>query len=225
MRSALIVILIAAFGVAACTRDGRLPNGCGMPAPGLIISIALDLQVHDPYGRGQAIGTAVVIRGPQGTATDTGRADTLHIYDPSSSTGTYSVTFSRPYYQDLTVSNIVVTGNDQCPAVNTARVPVVLSLVPGAPPMRALVLLGGQFLDHAGEQVRLIPHFDADPGVSMALRWSSSDTTLVTVDANGVVTAKCVKDGGTAKVTATSLFDGTTSASALLGVAPSSSCP
>jgi len=225
MRSWLLVIVASIIGIAACTKDGRLPNNCGMPAPGLIISIALDLQVRDSYGRGQAIGTTVVIRGPGATQTDTGFADTLHIYDQSSSSGTYGVTFSRPYYQDLTVSNIAVTAYDDCPAVKTATVPVVLRLAPGAPPMRALVLLGGQFLDHAGEQAHLLPHFDADPGVSTALRWSSGDTTLATVDANGVVTAKCVKVGGTVKVTATSLFDGTTSASALMGVAPASSCP
>jgi len=226
MRNWLLLAAMAAVGlVTACTHDGRFPNECGMPAPGLYITFALDIQVRDPYGRGQAVGTTVVINGPHGTETDTGRADTLHIRDASGSTGTYSVTLSRPYYEDRTVSNIVVTANGDCPFLNTATVPVVLNLAPAAPAMRALILLGGQFLDHAGEQAQLIPHFDADPGVSTALRWSSSDTALVTVDANGLVTAKCVKDGGTATVTATSLYDGTTSGSALLGVAPTASCP
>lgn len=226
MRSWFVGAVATALGIAACTHDGRMPNGCGMPMidPGFIISIALDLQIRDSYGRGQAIGTTVVIRGPSGSQTQVGSNDTLNIYDASNTSGLYSVIFSRPYYQDLTIDNIVVTGNEQCGTVNTAKVPVVLHLAPGAPPLRSLILLGGQLLDHPGAQAQLIPYFDADPGVSTALKWSVSDTTIATVDANGLVTAKCVKDGGTVKVTATSLFDSTKSGTAAIGVTPATSC-
>lgn len=133
------------------------------------------------------------------------------------------MTVSRPYYLDATIPNVAVTPNG-CYMTQT-KVPVTLQLAPGVPALRALIIVGADFLDGPGAQVHLVPHFDADPSVSQAVTWQVSDTTLARVDTNGVVTATCARSGGTVKVTATAIADGTTSAFVSLGVAPSSSCP
>lgn len=46
---------------------------------------------------------------------------------------------------------------------------------------------------------------DAAPGVSRAVRWSSSDTTVATVSADGVVRSQCRRTPGEATITATSV--------------------
>ena len=211
--------------IAACSgaTGENNDNDCQPRVFGVVVfSPGIVLQVRDPFGRGQAIGTTAVIRRADGSTDQSFVHDTLNIDGVSNETGTFSATLSRPYYLDATVPNIKVTPNG-C-AVNTATVPVIMQLVPNAPPLRSLILLGADFLYQPGVQVHLVPHFDANPDVSTAVTWTVSDTTLATVDANGVVTAKCKKDGGTVKVTATSVADGTTSAFVNIGVA-GAACP
>src|SRR5690348_1463148 len=220
-RVILGAICFAAM-IVDCSHDGTTGqnnNDCQPQVFGVAVyASGIVLQVRDPFGRGQAIGTTAVIRRSDGSTDQSFVRDTLNIEGAGNQTGTFSATVSRPYYLDATVTDIKVTANG-C-GVNTATVPVTLSLAPGAPPLRSLILLGADFLYAPGVQVHLVPHFDANPDVSTAVTWTVSDSSLATVDANGVVTAKCTKDGGTEKVTATAAFDGTTSASVSLGVAP-----
>jgi hypothetical protein len=219
--------ICVAIVIAACRHDATGNNNdCQPLVAGVIIyPPGVDLQVRDPFGRGQAIGTTAVIRAADG-GTDQGLVqDTLDIVGESNRAGTFTATISRPYYRDLTITNIKATPTPNGCSVNTAKVPATLQLAPGAPPLRALLLLGADFLYQPGVQVHLVPHFDADPNVSTAVTWQVSDATLATVDANGVVTANCSKAGGTVKVTATAAYDGTTSAFVNIGVAPAASCP
>ena len=216
----VVAVLVACGGATGENNN----NDCQPLVFGVIVyPPGIVLQVRDPFGRGQAIGTTAVFR-RSGGGTDQGFVqDTLKIVNTSNQTGTFTATVSRPYYRDATVSNIQVVPNG-C-SVKTAVVPVTLQLAPNAPPLRALVLLGADNLYAPGVQVHLVPHFDANPDVSTAVTWTVSDASLVTVDANGVVTAKCTKDGGTVKVTATAVADGTTSAFVNIGVAGSATCP
>jgi hypothetical protein len=214
---------IAACGHAGTTGENN-NSDCQPKVWGIIIyPDGVDLQVRDPFGRGQAIGTTVVFRASDGGTQQGFAKDTLHIGGENNRTGTFSATISRPYYRDQTIRNIKSTPNG-C-SVNTAEVPVTLQLAPGAPPLRSLIILGADGLYAPGVQVHLVPHLDANPDVSTAVTWTVSDATLASVDANGVVTAKCSKDGGTVKVTATAVYDGTTSAFVNMGVAPAANCP
>jgi hypothetical protein len=216
--------MIAAAVVAACSSDGTTVGGCNMPAPGVIVQVpGIDIQVRDPFGRGQAVGTTVVVRRSDNTTFGSSVHDTLDIYSAFNVAGSFTVTLSRPYYQDATFSNIAVTPNG-C-VVNTVKVPVTLQLAPGAPALRSLIIIGAEFLAQPGVQAHLVPHFDADPSVSTAVTWQVSDATLATIDTNGVLTAKCSKSGGTVAVTATAVADGSTHASVTISVAPAASCP
>ena len=219
------IALGAACVVAACSSDDAVVNGgCQGRLPGVLVQVAgIDLKVRDPFGRGQAVGTTAIVHSGSGIDQQAFVRDTLNIEGAFNEVGTFSVTVTRPFYLDATIANVRVTPNG-C-VVNTTTVPVALQLAPGAPALRALTIVGGAFLDHVGAQATLLPYFDANPDVSTAVTWQVNDATLASVDANGVVTAKCTKSGGTVKVTATATADGTTSASASIGVAPAASCP
>jgi hypothetical protein len=209
--------------VASCGGDKPTAN-CGQPVLGVIIfAPGIDLLVRDPFGRGQAIGTSATIRGSDGTTDQTRAEDTLHLVSEANRTGTFTVTVTRPYYRDATITNVKVTPNGCFP--NTTTVPVTLQLAAGAPSLRAMILLGQQFLDAPGAQAHLVTHFDANPDVSTAVTWDVNSPTLASVDANGIVTAKCTTTGGTVTVMATSLVDPSITSSVNLGVAPAASCP
>lgn len=216
--------VIAAI-TAACSGSGVQPrHGCmSMDAPGAIIAVpGIDLQVRDTYGQGEAIGTTAAIKRSSGEMMAPSIMDTVHIYAAFDISGDFSITLSRPYYQDLTIPKVTVTPNG-C-VVNTTEVPVTLQLAPGAPPLRALAVAGAAYLGEPHAQVQLVAHFDADPGVSRAVTWVVSDTNLATVDANGLVTARCPRAGGTVKVTATSVATPAVSGDASMSVGPVTSC-
>ena len=231
-KSLVAVSLLSGLAAVACSADsaptpGCLREGVGPGAvPGVVIQgPALDIQVHDPFGRGQAIGTTAVVRRNDGALAPANLQDTLNILAVYGLEGTFSVTLSRPYYQDVTIASVTVSFTADGCLNATTKLPVTLQLAPGAPALRAITILGAEFLDHAGAQARLIPHFDANPGVSTAVTWQVSDTTLATADANGVVTARCTKSGGTVTVTAASVVDPSITSSVNMGVAPSAACP
>ena len=225
------VLSIVGVAVVACSADktspgpGCLHAGVGPGAvPGVVVQgPGIDLEVRDPFGRGQAIGTSAVVRRTDGSVAPANVQDTLNILSVYDIDGTFSVTLTRPYYKDATISPVVVTfTSDGC--LKVTKIPVTLQLAPGAPPLRAITILGADFLDHPGAQAQLAAHFDADPGVSTAVTWQVSDTALATVDANGVVTAKCTKSGGTVKVTVSSVVDPSVTSSVNMSVAPATSC-
>jgi hypothetical protein len=225
------VLLIVSGAVVACSADNTRSPGCvhagvGPGAvPGVVVQgPGIDFQVRDPFGRGQAIGTTAVVRRSDGSLASVNVQDTLNILSVYGLEGTFSVTLTRPYYKDTTVSNLVVALTpDGC--IEVTKLPVTLQLAPGAPPLRAITILGADFLDQPGAQAHLVPHFDANPDVSTAVTWQVSDTTLAAVDANGLVTAKCSKSGGTVKVTVSSIVDPSITSSVNMSVAPTASCP
>jgi hypothetical protein len=217
------VVVIAV--IAACSASDLDPSGaCEYDGPPgvLVAAPGIDLQVKDQYGQGEAIGTTVDVTGPTGSL-QSNITDTLHIFTAYGVSGDFTVTLHRQYYQDLTISKISVV-----PAgclVATTHVPVTLQLAAGAPPLRALSVEGREYLGAPRAQAQLVAHFDADPSVSRQVTWTVSDTSLATIDANGVITAKCPNAGGTVTATATTVATPKLSADATMGVAPAQSCP
>ena len=225
-RTTIALLLCAAFALTGCAHSDTTTPDCRQPIiTGVIILLPpITLQVRDPFGHGQAFGTTAVARrvGDSGTSQAIG-SDTLDLLAGSNVTGTFSVTLTRPYYQATTISGIQVTTKG-C-SLNRVTVPVTMQLEPGAPPLRNMIIVGQAFLGAPGAQAHLSPYFDADPSVSRAVTWHVDNSTLATVDASGVVTAKCSTTGGTVTATATSAYDTTVTASVQMGVAPVASCP
>ena len=226
VRATICLMSCAAAGVLACTHSDTTPMDCRQPiVVGVIIFLPpITLQVRDPYGHGQAFGTtAVARRAGDTTSWQAIGSDTLDVRAGPDLTGTYSVTLTRPYYQQTTISGIQVA--EKGCSLGIVTVPVTMQLQPGAPPLRSMMIVGQVFLTGPGVQGHLAPYFDADPSVTRAVTWHVSDTTLATIDPSGVITAQCSKSGGTVTATATSVYDTTVTASVQMGVAPAASCP
>ena len=124
----VIAAICIAVAIAACGHQAtgdNTNNECQPKVWGLIIyPNGVDLQVRDPFGRGQAIGTTVVIRASDGS-TEQGRVqDTLHIVGEYNRAGTFTATISRPYYRSRTISNIHAAPTPDGCSVNTAEVPL-----------------------------------------------------------------------------------------------------
>ena len=219
--------VVIAASVAACSgTDMQPPTGCEtMAFPGVLVAVpGIDLQVRDTYGQGEAIGTTATVTRAGSEPMQVNIADTLHIYSAYDVTGDFSVQLSRPYYQSVTIAKVTVTP-DGC-LVNTTAVPVTMQLVSGAPPLRAVAVAGATYLGEARAQAHLVAQFDADPNVSRAVTWQVNDTTLVTIDGSGTLTAKCPNPGGTAWATATSVVNPSVSGrSPSMSVAPFTTCP
>ena len=219
------VIILAGLAAGCSGRDQDIRSTCGDPSvPGVVVQPpGIDLQIRDPYGVGQALGTTATVTRGTAAPERTEVRDTLDILAAFNVSGTFTVRVSRPFYKDAAISPIIVL-----PAgcgVRTTVVPVNLELATGAPPLRAIAVIGGDFLYAPGVQVHLKAHFDADPQVSRAVTWSVSDATLASIDANGVVTAKCSRTGGSVVVTAKTVADPAVTASTTLGVGTAQSCP
>src|SRR5689334_214895 len=166
------VLFIGGTAVAACSGSsadrtptpGCLRAGVGPGAvPGVVtVGPGLDLQVRDPFGRGQAIGTTAIVQRTDGAVAPANVQDTLNILSVYGVEGTFNVTLTRPFYRDTTIPSVAVSfTQDGC--LNETKIPVALQIAAGAPSLRAIAILGAEFLDQAGARAQLVAHFDADP--------------------------------------------------------------
>jgi len=221
----VVAVLSVAVGVlvmtAACGGDDRDP--CLPSAPGVVVyRSGIDLVVRDASGRGEAIGdTSITYRGADSTIAI--GSDTLHLPAGFVIPGTYSVRVKRSYYKDAVMPNVTVAA-DRCGGPVTQQVPVTLQLVPGAPPLRSVAVLGDGFLPSPGATSQLVARFDADPSVPTTVSWRLSDSSVATIDASGLLTAKCTTKILADTVTAVATADTTVRARALFRVASQASC-
>ena len=219
----------AAVALAACDNDSKRSDACiDITLPGMVIQVpGLDVAIRDSLGRGQALGTTVVVRpatGAPDSAVSTGR-DTVHVLAGFAAAGTYGVTVHKPFYRDATFPSVSVNAGE-CAGAITANVPVTLRLVAGAPPVRSVGILGGEvFLVLPTDTATLTAVVDADPGLTTVVTWHSADTTLAMVASSGLVSARCSRVGGTDTVTAVSVADTAVRAKRLVVVAKQPSCP
>ena len=221
LRHFSIAVLIAVAISACSSEDPRVLDCAGAALP---FAPGIDLQVRDPYGVAQAIGTnAVVTRSTGETVYSDNYDDTLNVYSAINVPGTFSVTLTRSSYQPFTLGNIIVVP-DGC-TVKRTTVPVTLQLAPGAPALRSIALVSVLLPNNPDNSFQLLAHFDADPAVPRTVTWTSSDTTMATVDTNGIVISKCAKTRGTATITATSTVDSSIRASTPVAAMPAASCP
>jgi hypothetical protein len=147
---------------------------------------------------------------------DQSYGDTLHILAAQDRGGrTYDIRVSKPYYKDATIKGVktrgggCVTGHENPPV--TMTIPVVLELLPDAPPIRSLhvsrhhILLDRTYT----ETFAFKPYVDADPGVSRAVTWSlTGDTASVAFDkVTGTLKYRCLPNSGYLWVFARSVVD------------------
>jgi len=221
-RVFVAVALVIAAALTACDHDTSKLSCFDMSAPGVIVyNTGIDLLVRDKFGRGEALGTTVTVHQSSDSLVTTG-TDTLHVNAGYTNAGTFSVHVSRPFYRDTVLTNVVVQAGD-C-SVLTTHVALTLQLAAGSPAIRAIAILGADFLVNPGEQRHLTARFDADPNVPTTVIWRLSDAALAQIDNDGVVTAKCSLAGGTETVAAIATADTTARGSARFGVQKQTTC-
>jgi len=131
-----------------------------------------------------------------------------------------TVRVDKPWYHTVVLPDVPVKV-DWCGVVVTTHVPVQLTLLQDAPAIRSLyvgrrgVFATGRYKSHLGAVL------DAMPGISDSVRWSSSDTTVAVVDAQGVMTTRCRKTYREAFIRATLMADTTIRDSLVMGAGPS----
>ena len=221
----LISALGAVVAVIACGGDKQTPAGtCGtLTAPGVVIAPAgIEAVLRTNQGQPAAVGASMTAIGSTGTPLAGYVVDSLTM-DANVGAGTYSVRIAKPGYRDTTLANVVVQLG-QCNHVQTTKLSIALQPLTGAASVRSVGVAGAEFLATPGSRVKLVVFVDADSGISRAVAWRLSDTTMATVDQSGVVTAKCSAHGGSERATATSVSNGAVSGSVSFGIGASGSC-
>lgn len=214
--------LLGSLVLGACDHEPATNSCFDTHLPGVVVyRPGIDVVVRDPFGRGEALGTTVVVHNGPDSVLTTG-IDTLHVSAGYQFAGTFSVRVSRPFYRDTILANVVVNASD-C-SVSIVQLPLTLQLAAGAPALRSVDVFGADFLSTPGQQRQLSARFDANPGVPTTVLWRVSDATLAQISASGLVTAKCSTAGGTETVTAVATADTTVRGSARFSVQAQTAC-
>jgi hypothetical protein len=104
--------------------------------------------------------------------------------------GVYTVQVTKPYYQPVTIQNVVVPGYS-CGAVRPVKVPVTLQPVANAPAIRGVSVDALGVSLGIGSTNQYHTYVDAVPGTDTTVTWSISDPRAATIDSTGFLTARC----------------------------------
>ncbi|HEX2077523.1 MAG TPA: hypothetical protein VHG08_07430 [Longimicrobium sp.] len=205
----LLALAVPAALLAAAACNNPLEdniNACARP-----LIMAVNVQVRDAAGRPNAIGATVVARPRSGEAdARKGYGDSLTIAAGEES-GTYDVEVTKPYHTSALVRG-VTPKQDRCGVQEPAVVPVTLTLLPGAPPVRQVVTPPhGYGFGWGGLTAQLTAFVEAAPGVSQAVTWVSRDTTVARITPEGLLTSRCRTSALGTWVVASSAVDPTRS--------------
>ncbi len=195
-----VLLLVGLLGLAACR--GREQECIGTGGPSVLV------EVRGPDGSPAAIGTKVVIR--DGTFVDSGGAwDELRVGAGERRPGRYQVEVSKPGYERVVLRDVMAPGDTVCNYAEPTDIRAIsLKLLPDAPPVLSIVVLPDVVVGLGpGNTTQFRVVVDAAPGVSRAVRWSSSDTTIATVSPSGLVTAGCLPASRDVVITAVSVAD------------------
>lgn len=209
-----------AMGLVLCL----FATACQLPVIGCagVGYYALQVNVQDPAGNPQAIGSAVNLFAGDYHETDSSTVSPLAVEAAEEGGGrTYDIQVTKQYYQDTWIRGVHTFG----PACYeghgnpTITVPAVLTLVTGAPQLRSIHVVPPQGeLDRAIGLNTVVPtvYVDADNGISRAVRWSiSGDTAAVWLEpATGILHYRCTPSSGHVILTALSVVDSTVFGSA-----------
>jgi hypothetical protein len=169
------------------------------------------VEVRDPKGRPAATGTTIVIQdGAFKDSVDGSRPRSdLHVGAGERRPGRYQVRLYKAGYKPVILQNVMAPGDEYCRYAEPTDVrKVTLELLPNAPKVRSIVVSPpGMGFGIPDDSLQLDAVVDADPDVTHDIRWTSSDTTVATVSATGVLRTKCRATTGDAVITATSMAD------------------
>ena len=182
---------------------GKACTGTGGPS--------VMVEVRDSKGRPAAIGTTTVIQdGAFKDSVDGARSlSELHVRAGERRPGRYEVRLYKPGYRPVVLRDVMAPGDEHCRYAEPTDVrKITLELLPDAPNVCSVVVLSpGMVFGLPGLEHQLRAVVDANAGVSDAVRWTSSDTTVATISAAGMLRSACRATTGQAVITATSVAD------------------
>jgi hypothetical protein len=197
---------VEVVGTFTSTRlNKRVCRGTGGPS--------VLVEMRDPWGRPAAYGTSIAVQ--QGAFRDsvdgTRAASELYVGAGQRRPGSYQVRLRKPGYRPVVLHDVEAPpkGDPGCRYAEPTDIRrVTLELLPNAPPVRSVVVLPpATLLGIPGYEQTMGAIVDATPGVSQAVRWTSSDTTVATVSASGLLRSQCRRTPGDATITAASDVD------------------
>lgn len=172
---------------------------------------AIVAEVRDQHGTPTAIGAWLTATGEGVDILGFGFGDSLELpaYAPAPFRGgQLSVEVEKPWHDVARVEQVNVPGG-ACGIESSARIEVLLNLRSDAPPVRQVVLPAARYHLGRGLSVHVPAFVETDEGISQALHWESSDSSVVSVTQSGGITAQCVDPQASAWVTARSVVDPT----------------
>jgi hypothetical protein len=192
-------------------------SACSGP-PGLLMAcpdigwFAVSAEVRDESGEPAANGATVRVTRADGFV-DERRGYGPHPVVPAAEnvTGVFDVTVTKPHHEPASVRGVRVRG-DRCgiPRRGDGHVSLRIRLLPGAPPVRQLVVPPhGIGLGDGNVTVQVTAFVEAEDGVSREAVWTSRDTSVVRATPQGRLTSACRPVWGAAWVVASSVADPT----------------
>jgi hypothetical protein len=213
LRNAVLALSSVASICAIASCDGTKPvqSSDGIECP-LIAIPALSVEIRDVNGAPAATGATVSLaranKSPDLVTPKIGYGDSLRIYiGGGGTTGSLDVYISKPYHAPVVIRGVQVPSGPCGLGAGTIRVAASVNLLPGAPPVRQIVLppygygLGGNYSS------RIIAYVEAAQGVSREVVWTSRDPAVASVSTDGVVTGQCRATAGKTWVVAASALD------------------
>lgn len=202
---ALVCAVVTAAGcaaiLAACQRS---------PAEVVCLSIggaSVVVTVRTANGAPAAFGATLVIR--DGAYADTGGPiyDALHLGAGNRRPGVYDVTVTKPWYQPVFVPHVVAAGGP-CGVESPTTLDVTLALLPGAPPVRSIVVAPPDMgFGAAGLTEQMTAYVDAAVGIDTSVTWQISDSTVAALSPTGLLRSQCRTTTDSATIEARSVAD------------------
>jgi hypothetical protein len=213
------LLLVTSVALSACEKNILSVSSCVG-----IIPDAFAVTVRDQAGAPQALGAIAKFIRASNSIPYESQGDSVIILGGYANF-TYDIQVTKAYYVDTIVHGLFTKPIDSCGDAGRVpvTVPVVLTLAPGAPPVRSVfALASGVELDRspAAQMITFTPFVDANPGLSRAVTWRiTGDTGSVTFNpANGAVGYRCLPKSGKVTVTASSVADSTVSGGASIEI-------
>ena len=211
MRRRLVAQPALAFAVVSAAVCAAIAAACD-PTPSAVVCLSIGgpsivVTVRTANGSPAAFGATLVIR--DGAFADTAGPiyDDLHLGAGDRRPGVYDVTVTKPWYQPVFVPHVVAAGGP-CGVESPATLEVTLVLLPGAPPVRSVVVASPDMAFFAaGLTAQMSTHVDADVGIDTSVTWQISDSTVASLSPTGWLRSQCRTATGSATIEARSVVD------------------
>ncbi len=198
-------------------------TSCADPICDLVLTHSVRVDVRTNSFHPAAAGARLIVTADG--VVDTGRAapdrDAVVLFAGETAAPWAKVRIEKPWYEPF--EDIVRLNLDECSVSQPVELRVRLTLVDNAPPVRSVYVGHGAPIFFTGcHSMQLSAYADVATGLTDSVLWHSTDTTVATVDAGGLLRTLQINGRGHAYVIARSVVDTTVRDSLSISVLPGS---